>query len=581
MMKRNWKTVELDETDMADFAAMGGLEIDVLSDDSSTLKALGVSTVSGKKSEPTKKKKKSSKTAVSVDISTPKKESESVSVDVSRWESYGLDSRVVEGLRNMKFEIPTPIQDAVIVKAMTGIDILGAAQTGSGKTLAFGLPIVHSILSTNSPLTIKALCVLPTRELAVQVCDHLAALSCGVTIGTVIGGMSVDKQMRILSHNPDIVVGTPGRIAGLLGITKKREKDTQESQTPVCEQFKKNLCTHLKYLVLDEADRLLEQAHFRDLTSILAFIYASTISTNLQSFVFSATLPVEGHDFARLLNKLKLQSPEKRFVCDLSATNIVPKTLSFKSMFPKSDLDREAFLIYYLFMKHNTTSQRSIVFVNAISYVYRLASVLPLCFPNLQICGIHSGLKQKDRLKKLDQFKAANGAILIATDLAARGLDLPRVDSVIHLQPPRTPESLIHRSGRTARAGNSGECVLIITPEQTPNWKKAIRMGLNLEIEQIEKLPAISGDIAQVREIQKLASKIEAQSHKQKRDAKDKAWTSKMCLEADLWDSDEDVSDENDEEIPTNRNGTQKVTQEDYFLLEDMLKEPLPSKVQR
>jgi len=590
--KRNWKAIELNEGDIAEFAKIGGLELEVLSDGEDLYPARSKKQDTAEK--PKKKKKATVKSSVSVE--TPKKgESSGITsasiptdeVDMSEWTGFGLKPEIMSGLSKLGFTRPSPIQAAVISKSMEGLDILGAAQTGSGKTLAFGLPILHSILlsDTSSPST-KALCILPTRELAIQVKDHLmAVVGQQVKIGVVVGGMSVEKQRRVLNQKPDIVVGTPGRLAGVLGISKNNEVGQ------LVDSFKDELALHLKYLVLDEADRLLEQSHFRDLTSILEFLYESIPNTNsLQSFIFSATLPVDSAgDLNKLLRKLRLKPPQMRHVVDLVASSDssvttpanVPATLSFHTMMASSDMDREPLLMYYLYRERSqSSSKRSIVFVNAISYVYRLASLLPLCFPNCRVVGIHSNLRQKDRLKKLDQFKAGENCIMVATDIAARGLDLPQVDSVIHLQPPRTPESLIHRSGRTARANRAGSCVMIVTPSQVSEWKKAVRLALNKDIDEINVLEVVSVDIRRIREIQRLANGVEGESHKEKRESKDRAWTKKICEEADLWDSDASLSDVDellDDSFETDAQIKKKAATSKYAELESLVQNPLPS----
>ncbi|TEB17641.1 hypothetical protein C9890_0506 [Perkinsus sp. BL_2016] len=263
-------------------------------------------------------------------------------------------------------------------------------------------------------------------------------------------------------------------------------------------------------------------------------------------------------------------------------------------MFCANEEDREPYLVYYLLTKlaNDTSSSKVIVFVNAISYVYRLASVLPLCFPKnpspVLVVGMHSNMRQKDRLKKLDQFSACKGhAVMVATDLAARGLDLPQVGAVVHLQPPRTPESLIHRSGRTARAGRSGECCMIITPKMSMQWGKSVKLGLNRELSAITAIEPVSMDINQVRLIHKTASGIEGETHKHKRDTKNKAWSEKTCNEAELWDSDNSVSGggyDSDEVIV---GGSLPVAQTKRVVesrahastpLDELLKNPLPSR---
>jgi ATP-dependent RNA helicase DDX24/MAK5 len=217
------------------------------------------------------------------------------------------------------------------------------------------------------------------------------------------------------------------------------------------------------------------------------------------------------------------------------------------------------------------------VFVNAISYVYRLAALLPLCFEDsVKVVGIHSKMKQKDRLKKLDQFKAAPVGIMIATDLAARGLDLPNVDAVVHLQAPRTPESLLHRSGRTARAGNAGECAMIIVPNQMADWNKAIRLGIKVDVESIDTITVSSNDLKHVRDIQKLACEIESKSHTCKKESKDKAWTKRMCEEAELWNSDESTDEVgSDDDMETKK--SEGIAKHDAEQLQQLIRSKLPS----
>lgn len=592
--KRNWKTLDLGDSEMADFSAMGGLEIDVLSDDADILQEFASKVDSTAEAKKPKKKKKKKQVIVeasaesvdpeSVDVATPT----APKTDMSAWSvvSSRLDEAILSGLTRLGFAQPSPIQAAVVDKALEGQDILAAAQTGSGKTLAFGIPILQSILASkpSEPAT-RALCILPTRELALQVKTHLEAVTGpSVSIGVAVGGMSMDKQFRVLSKKPDLIVGTPGRVASLLGLSK-----TQESEH-ICVDLKDHLCEHLSFLVLDEADRLLEQAHFRDLTSILRFLYeAIPTATKLQSFIFSATLPVEGPELSQLLRRLRLQPT--RFVVDLvratatSSLAPVPAGLSFKTIYASEEDDREPSLLYYLMRQFlNSKQGKIIVFVNAISYVYRLASLLPLCLPGVKVVGIHSNLRQKDRLKKLDQFKASSATVMIATDLAARGLDLPCVNAVVHLQPPRTPESLIHRSGRTARAGRQGECAMIVTPKLAVQWSKTVKMALKKDVAEVDTISPVSTDLNKVREIHRLANKIEGESHRTRRDTKEKAWTKKACDEADLWDSDaESDSAGFDSDIVLPDGGAVglkrncDVSDVNMMALKELLENPLPS----
>jgi ATP-dependent RNA helicase DDX24/MAK5 len=624
--KRKWKTVELDDALLAEFADMGGIEIDVLSDDAYPIKTVKMPGDSNTNDKPVEKKKKkkanktkvtkaaskpvvevAEETSIAVDGEAPVETPEIIvqSADLSEWKQFGtaLDDRLLGGVGNLGFTRPTAIQSAVFDKAIEGWDILAAAETGSGKTLGFGLPILQSILKQKDadpePAT-RCLCILPTRELALQVKKHLQAVAVSaITIGEALGGMSLEKQFRVLSRKPDIIVGTPGRLAGLLGLGKK----TPESGTQTCKDLKDHLCDKLSFLVIDEADRLLEQAHFRDLTSILRFVYTSIPSVDsLQSFIFSATLPVEGSELGRLLKRLRLKPESHRLTVDLGAAKAeavsVPQSLEFRTIYSANEDDREAYLVYFLLRKlvsEPHQQSKAIVFVNAISYVYRLASVLPVCLPksaNALVVGMHSNLRQKDRLKKLDQFVVWKGpAVMVATDLAARGLDLPHVSSVVHLQPPRTPESLIHRSGRTARAGRSGECIMIVTPKMATQWTKTVRQGLSKDLCSIESIEPVSIDINQVRQIHQAASRLEGVSHKHKRDTKNQVWSKKTCDQAELWDSDLTEGGEDSDALifgdehlrvgkgkkggQKNRNGQQGNIEQTH--LEQLLMNPIPS----
>jgi hypothetical protein len=208
LKKRNWKTVELSEADMAGFASMGGLEIDVLSDVPDLIgpglkDTLAASTPSSKP-----KKKKSVKTkqeilSVENQVSETQSSTEvDIKVDMSEWDKFCLHPEILNGLTSLGFSKPSPVQSAVIEKSVEGFDVLAAAQTGSGKTLAFGLPILHAILSSKSEVSencTRAICILPTRELALQVKKHLEAVTgSSVSVGSAVGGMSIEKQFRTL-----------------------------------------------------------------------------------------------------------------------------------------------------------------------------------------------------------------------------------------------------------------------------------------------------------------------------------------------------------------------------------------------
>eukprot|EP00727_Mastigamoeba_balamuthi_P001997 m51a1_g11795 putative atp-dependent rna helicase ddx24 (861) ;mRNA; f:317900-320757 len=319
-----------------------------------------------------------------------------------------------------------------------------------------------------------ALIITPTRELAFQVRDHLQALAkrTGLGVVAVVGGMSSEKQNRLLNGRPEIVVATPGRLWEL--ITEAQNDHVSD-------------LSRLRFLVLDEADRMVEAGHFRELDSIIGLVRSSSddsVRKKRQTFVFSATLSMTqsdadarqrrrkrplrtAHDddnskpFERLMDKIEFE--RKIQVIDLTTKALTVSNLKEYKAFTLSD-DRDEFL--YDFLKSH--KGRTIVFTNSVSMVRRLVPLLR----QLRVCvqRLHGGMQQRQRLKSIDHFRQHDSCVLVATDVAARGIDVPDVKYVFQYQVPPSTEVYIHRVGRTARAGGSGMSVTIVSPPEVHQW---------------------------------------------------------------------------------------------------------------
>ncbi|EZF20524.1 hypothetical protein H112_05202 [Trichophyton rubrum D6] len=433
----------------------------------------------------------------SIPFSILNEANEEPDVDVSAWDSLDLRPELQTSLSRLKFAQPTPIQKATIPEILGGRDVIGKAATGSGKTLAFGLPILQYLLNRqeqhpstllalpkSSDKTPIALILSPTRELAHQLVKHLkevtsSAPNVDAYIASVTGGLSVHKQQRQLAE-ADIIVGTPGRLWDMV------------SSTP---QILTKLRS-IKFLVVDEADRLLSEGHFKEVGELLSALDRTRTSdqdvdetpeeeeepAGRQTLVFSATfqkglqqkLAKRDHSFhdnlldkkesmEYLLKELRFKDEKPRFIdvnpVSQMADNLKEGIIECSAM--EKDLYLYSVLLFY-------PRYRTLVFTNSISSVRRLTHFLQNL--NLPALSLHSSMAQKARLRAVERFSSPTAdpsPILIATDIAARGLDMQGIDLVIHYHVPRTADTYIHRSGRTARASASGKSILICAPEET------------------------------------------------------------------------------------------------------------------
>ncbi|MCJ1243586.1 ATP-dependent RNA helicase [Trapelia coarctata] len=425
-------------------------------------------------------------------------------VDVSAWRSLGLSSETLSSLSKLRFTKPTPIQRASIPEILTGHDVIGKASTGSGKTLAFGIPILEHYLSavTVAALSGKpkdpkqrsppvAMILSPTRELAHQLSTHLTDLcSIATTISprivTLTGGLSMQKQQRLLA-NADIIIGTPGRLWEVISEGQGILKWLRQ----------------LKFLVIDEADRLLSEGHFKEVEEILNSLdrededldgpdeptqTGSAGKQQRQTLVFSATFQKElqqklagkgkpsGGDLMGkqesmeyLLKKLNFREEKPKFI-DVNPISQMASRLK-EGIVECAGLEKDLYL-YALLLHHPNT--RTLIFTNSISSVRRLSPFLQNL--NIPAHALHSQMPQKARLRAIERFssEAQPGSILIATDVAARGLDIPSVQLIVHYHLPRAADMYVHRSGRTARAEKSGSSILLCAPEEVIGVRRLI-----------------------------------------------------------------------------------------------------------
>ncbi|KAJ3199201.1 ATP-dependent RNA helicase [Entophlyctis luteolus] len=524
----------------------------------------------------------------------------------SSWAKFRLSPSILRALSDLNFTAPTDIQVKALSAALditrkgngspSGRDVIGAAATGSGKTLSFGLPVVQMIArrdekegividskdedkdgaeSDDKPEKPKqdrssrpptALIMTPTRELAMQVTDHLksAAKYTTAKVISIVGGLSLQKQRRQLSQYPDIIVATPGRLWELA------EEDENFRSTLKC----------VKFLILDEADRMLEQGHFRDLENILNAVSLTRrddstpaapfeVPANRQTFVFSATLIDDPSSLSKKFVSKSEKAPKgsgpaktlKEFLSRLEfnahkegpvhiqalTTTLMASGLT-EARIEVLDEDKDA-ATYYILTKY--PNGRSIVFVNSIDMVRRLVPVFKLC--GINAVGLHSEMQQRQRLNYLDRFRTTDSCVLFATDVAARGLDIPLVEHVIHFHLPRTADWYVHRSGRTARGSNEGMSIALVGPSEVEVYKK-ICHTLRKDNGLLE-FPVDHSIMNALKTRIALAKKVEAAEHKVAKEKHDQDWLRKAAVEAEI------LLDDSGEDEEATHNAKRRKTQ--------------------
>ena len=345
-----------------------------------------------------------------------------------------LAEELQQRLASQEFNTPTPIQAAAIPPALAQQDILGSAQTGTGKTLAFTVPLINHLI--NNPKS-KALVITPTRELALQVIKTVQLLLPKDLMhksALIIGGDSMFKQLQKLKKRPRVIVGTPGRINDHL------ERKTIELD-------------HTDFLVLDETDRMLDMGFSIQIDTIVA-----KMPSQRQTLLFSATIPTAIQKIAEKY----LNNPKRIAIGSVtSPAKNIKQTCKFMQ-----EKDKFNTLVTEIGQREGSI----IVFIKTKMAADRMATKLTKL--DIEAEALHGDLRQGKRNRIITSFHKSKFRVLVATDIAARGLDIPHIEHVINYDLPQCPEDYIHRIGRTARAGNSGEALSFIAPGAKRMWQE-------------------------------------------------------------------------------------------------------------
>ena len=369
----------------------------------------------------------------------------------------GIAPRLLQILENLKFTVPTPIQEKTIPVAVEGKDIIGVAQTGTGKTLAFGIPMIQRIGQSQERGPARpagGLVILPTRELAFQVEETLHTLgrSLGLRTALLIGGASMFAQKQSIARHPHIIIGTPGRI-----------NDHLEQRTLSLDA--------VSILVLDEADRMLDMGFLPQIKKVLR-----SVGKNRQTMLFSATLPSEimrvAGEYMKLPIRVEIAPPgtmadritQEIFIVQKNAKNrLLDKVLQEYS---GSTL---------IFTRTKFTAKRVAVAVRVMGHAS---------------AEIHSNRSLGQRREALDGFKSGKYRVLVATDIAARGIDVVGIELVLNYDIPEHSEDYVHRIGRTARAGSAGHAISFAMPDQQREIRQIERLiRKSLPISKLPELP--------------------------------------------------------------------------------------------
>jgi ATP-dependent RNA helicase RhlE len=341
---------------------------------------------------------------------------------------FNLDSRLMAGINHAGYDTPTPIQSAAIPVVMEGSDLIGTAQTGTGKTAAFVLPILHKLL--NGPRRVaRALIVTPTRELAEQINDVIRELAVGTQIrsATIYGGVGPAPQVKALRDGVEILVACPGRLLDLIAQNYAR-------------------LGGIEFLVLDEADRMFDMGFLPDVKKIIKAVPAKR-----QTLLFSATFPKEIEELATI----SLRSPHR-----ISLGISRPAQTVKHALYPVQQ-HLKAVLLLALLKKTDTDSV--LIFTRTKHRAERLAK--QIAHGGFRVTSLHSNRSQNQRQAALGGFKSGHFQIMVATDIAARGLDVESISHVINFDMPDTADAYIHRIGRTGRAERSGDAFTLVTPD--------------------------------------------------------------------------------------------------------------------
>ena len=373
------------------------------------------------------------------------------------FEDLSLSKSIQKAVFELGYIEATPIQEQAIPIVLSGKDIIGCAQTGTGKTAAFAIPIIHQLHrivgSSKKAKQIRALVVTPTRELAVQIGQNFDAYSKYTNINqlTLFGGVSQNPQVDSLKSGIDVLIATPGR---LLDLHKQGFIDLD----------------HLHTLVLDEADQMLDMGFVNDVKKIVKLT-----PKNRQTLLFSATMPIAIRELAEMF----LQDPEKVSVSPVSSTaEKVEQRVYFVEKTEKRNL------LYHLIKNENLSDV--LVFSRTKHGADNVVKALRK--NNIAAEAIHGDKSQNARQRVLEAFKNKEVGVLVATDIAARGIDIDQLPFVINFDLPNIPETYVHRIGRTGRAGNGGIAISFCGKDEHPYWKDIMKL-IKVDVKTVSDHP--------------------------------------------------------------------------------------------
>jgi superfamily II DNA/RNA helicase len=368
------------------------------------------------------------------------------------FDTLGLDEKLLKALAKTGLVEPTPVQAAAIPVVLAGRDVQASARTGSGKSAAFMLPVLHLLLTKPAPRTAtRCLVISPTRELAMQLdqqCRQLAQFT-PITALVIVGGQSLKEQQARIRKNPEIIIGTPGR---LLEHVQKHSLELGD----------------LEFLVLDEADRILDMG-FRD--DVLAIV--SKCQEDRQTLMLSATL---NHGELKSISRAIQKKPE---IINVDVQRSAHVDIRHEVILADDPGHKQQLCNWLL---ANDTYQQALVFTNTREHAGELAGFL-IAQGNAAAC-LHGEMSQDDRKKVMRQFRDGKYRVLVATDLAARGLDIPAIDLVINYAMVRSGDDYVHRTGRTGRAGARGTAVSLVAPQE---WNRMESVARYLKLEFVKR----------------------------------------------------------------------------------------------
>ncbi|TYC62425.1 DEAD/DEAH box helicase [Rhodobacterales bacterium] len=380
------------------------------------------------------------------------------------FQSLGLSESLLQAITENGYDTPTPIQQQSIPLILNGSDLMGLAQTGTGKTAAFGLPLIDRLLIEGGKPAqrgTRALILAPTRELVNQIAKSLVSFlkNTHLRVTPVVGGVSINGQIRKLSKGTDILVATPGRLLDLV------DRDAVDLASA-------------SYLVLDEADQMLDLGFIHALRRI-----ASLVSKDRQTLLFSATMPKQINDLARSY----LRDPERVEVAPAGKTaDKITQSVHF--------MDQKAKTSFLLNQLQDQPNDMSLVFCRTKHGAERL--MRKLAQSGISAGSIHGNKSQGQRERAIRDLREGTINVLVATDVAARGIDIPGVSHVYNFELPEVAEAYVHRIGRTARAGAEGEAVALCAPEEIGLFRQIEKLiGIDIEVAsgEVPPMSAASG----------------------------------------------------------------------------------------